>query len=377
MKSSTQHLVPLVDIAAQHAEIHGELLPIIEDILVRGSFIGGSEVELFERDYARYVGARHCIGTGNGTDALELALLALGVRAGQEVIVPANTFIATVEAIVRIGAKPVLADVDEDYLLLDPHSVERVVTAKTSAIIPVHLFGQVAPVEQLVPIAEQCGAVILEDAAQAQGAYRFGQPAGTLGHAAATSFYPGKNLGAAGDAGAVLTSDDSTARTVRLLGAHGSEVKYQHEVMGRNSRLDTVQAAVLMTKLRRLPVWNERRRRAADIYQQLLADTAGLRLPQSAPGNADVWHLFVVRLSARNGVAGRLAENGITTGVHYPTPIHRTRAWQKLGLPIGSFPVAERAAEQILSLPLYPHITPRQQEYVADCLRGSLAGEGL
>ncbi|MDV8149801.1 DegT/DnrJ/EryC1/StrS family aminotransferase [Arthrobacter sp. B10-11] len=372
MNLPAQLRIPLVDLVAQQAEIHEELAPQLEDIMQRAAFIGGKEVELFEQQYADFLGARHCIGVGNGTDALELALLGAGVQPGQEVIVPANTFIASVEAVVRAGAVPVLADVDEEHLLLDPESVRRCVTGRTAAILPVHLFGQVAPVERLAAIAEQCGAVIIEDAAQAQGASRFGRSAGTLGRIAATSFYPGKNLGAAGDAGAVITDDDGAARLVRLLGAHGSERKYEHEVMGCNSRLDTVQAAVLLTKLKRLREWNDQRSRAAARYQSLLAEVGGVRLPRSAPGNSDVWHLFVVRLEDRDAVAAHMQQWGVSTGVHYPVPVHRTEAWRKLGLESGSFPVAEAASRQILSLPIYPHITVRQQEHVVASLRSAL-----
>lgn len=374
MNFSAQLRVPLVDLVAQQAEIHEELAPQLQDILQRAAFIGGKEVELFEQQYADFLGARHCIGVGNGTDALELALLGAGVRPGLEVIVPANTFIASVEAVVRMGAVPVLADVDEEYLLLDPESVRRRVTGRTAAILPVHLFGQVAPVERLAAIAEQCGAVIVEDAAQAQGASRFGRSAGTLGRIAATSFYPGKNLGAAGDAGAVITDDDGAARLVRLLAAHGSERKYEHEVMGFNSRLDTIQAAVLLAKLKRLREWNEQRSRAAARYRTLLADVDGVRLPGSAPGNSDVWHLFVVRIEDRDRVAADMQRSGVSTGVHYPVPVHRTEAWRKLGFESGSFPVAEAASRQILSLPIFPHITVSQQQHVVESLRSAIGG---
>ncbi|MFC4397145.1 MULTISPECIES: DegT/DnrJ/EryC1/StrS family aminotransferase [Micrococcaceae] len=373
MTHPEQIRVPLVDIPAQQEEIREELEPQLMDIMARAAFVGGKEVELFEQQYADFLGARHCIGSANGTDALEMALSAAGVKPGQEVIVPANTFIATVEAVLRTGARPVLADVDEEYLLLDPESVRKSITDKTAAIIPVHLFGQVAPVERLEPIAEECGAVIIEDAAQAQGATRFNKAAGTLGHLAATSFYPGKNLGAAGDAGAVTTDDDAAARHVRLLGSHGSEHKYRHEIMGRNSRLDTVQAAVLSCKLRRLAGWNELRREAAMNYQQLLADIEELRLPTSAPGNSDVWHLFVIRLANRDRVADQLHGAGVSTAVHYPVPLHQTSAWKRLDLPPVHAPIAESAAQQILSIPLYPHISLQQQQHVTRALKSALA----
>jgi dTDP-4-amino-4,6-dideoxygalactose transaminase len=248
--------------------------------------------------------------------------------------------------------------------------VERALTPRTRAVVPVHLFGQVAPVERLRGL----GVPILEDAAQAQGARRHGRPAGSLGRVAATSFYPGKNLGAAGDAGAVMTDDADIADRVRLLGAHGSPSKYVHQVVGRNSRLDTIQAVVLRAKLQRLEKWNELRRQAAERYAELLGDVPGLRLPGSAPGNEDVWHLYAVRVDERDRVLAGLAEAGVGAGVHYPTPVHLSPAYAHLRLPRGSFPVAERAAGEILSLPMYPHLTADQQEYVAAQLRRILGG---
>lgn len=360
--------IPLVDLGAQQREIEEEVREGLDAIFARTAFIGGTAVAAFEQDYAQFLGTRHCIGVGNGTDALELALRASGVVAGGEVIFPANTFVATAEAIARIGAIPVPVDVDPEYLLIDPTAVEEAVTPNTQAIMPVHLFGQTAFVEALEPIASATGAVIVEDAAQSQGATRFGRAAGTLGRAAGTSFYPGKNLGAAGDAGAVLTGDDEVAARVRMLGDHGSAVKYTHEVIGMNSRLDAIQAVVLRTKLTRLAAWNERRREAARRYGELLAGIPGLTLPSSADGNVDVWHLYVIRLDDRDRVLRALNEAGIGAGMHYPTPIHLTGAFAHLGYGPGSFPVAEEAAGRILSLPLYPHITPAQQERVAHVL---------
>jgi dTDP-4-amino-4,6-dideoxygalactose transaminase len=364
--------VPLVDLGAQQEEISEEVELGLKEVFAQTSFIGGPPVGEFEEAYGRFLGVGHCVGVANGTDALELALRAAGVRPGGEVILPANTFIATAEAVSRIGAIPVLVDVDPDYLLIDADRVEEAVTARTQAIIPVHLFGQTAFVERLVPIAAACGAVIIEDAAQAQGASRHGLMAGTLGTAAGTSFYPGKNLGAAGDAGAVLTDDEGIAATVRMLGAHGSEQKYRHEAVGMNSRLDTVQAVVLNAKLRRLASWNERRRMAAARYSELIGDFGGVVLPRSAEGNADVWHLYVVRVPERDRVLSALSQAGIGAGVHYPVPVHLTRAYRHLGLQPGSFPVAEKASGQILSLPIYPHITEAQQDYVAAKLRLAL-----
>jgi dTDP-4-amino-4,6-dideoxygalactose transaminase len=360
--------VPLVDLAAQQAEVDAEVRAGLDEVFAATAFIGGPAVGRFEAAYAAASGVAHCVGVANGTDALELALRAVGVVAGGEVVLPANTFIATAEAVSRIGALPVLVDVDPQYLLMDPALLAGVVNDRTQAVVPVHLFGQVAPVEQVLPIAAEVGAVVVEDAAQSQGATRFGRAAGSLGAAAGTSFYPGKNLGAAGDAGAVTTDDADVARQVRLLSAHGSEQKYVHEVVGMNSRMDTVQAVVLEAKLRRLAGWNDRRRAAAARYSTLLADHGDIRVPVSAPGNLDVWHLYVVRVADRDRVLAALHAEGIGAGIHYPTPLHLTEAYAHLKLGRGSFPVSEQAAGEILSLPLFPHITPEQQEFVVDAL---------
>ena len=363
--------VPFVDLGAQQDEIADEVEIGLKEVFAQASFIGGPAVAEFEQAYARFLGAGHCVGVANGTDALELALRASGVRAGGEVILPANTFIATAEAVSRIGALPVPVDVDPEHLLIDPDRVAEAVTLRTQAIMPVHLFGQTAFVERLAPIAAACGAVIVEDAAQSQGASRHGRFAGTLGLAAGTSFYPGKNLGAAGDAGAVVTNDDGVAARVRMLGAHGSEQKYQHDAVGMNSRLDTIQAVVLNAKLRRLAMWNERRRKAAARYAELLADLPGVELPLTAPGNVDVWHLYVIRVAERDRVLAALNAAGIGAGIHYPVPVHLSGAYRGVGHGPGSFPVAERAARGILSLPMFPHISEVQQQYVADHLRAA------
>jgi dTDP-4-amino-4,6-dideoxygalactose transaminase len=288
------------------------------------------------------------------------------------VIVPANTFVATVGAVRRAGATPVLADVDDECLLLDPDLVRAAITPRTKAIVPVHLYGQVAPMEELSPFATGTGIAIIEDAAQAQGASRHGRPAGSFGVAAGTSFYPGKNLGAYGDAGAVLTVDPDVARRVRLMRDHGSERKYEHEVVGWNSRLDTLQAIVLHAKLRRLGRWNDARRAAAVRYDSLLAEVPRVRVPVTMSGNVHVWHLYVVRVPERDRVLAALQAGGIGASIHYPTPIHLTGAYGSLGYGPGSFPVAEAAAEEILTLPLYPHISPSQQEHIVAELKDAL-----
>ncbi|MGC5628588.1 DegT/DnrJ/EryC1/StrS family aminotransferase [Georgenia sp. Z1344] len=364
--------VPFLDLVAQQLEVDAEVREGLEQVLATAGFIGGPWIDRFERAYADAVGVGHCIGVGSGTDALELALRGVGVSPGGEVILPANTFIATAEAVSRIGAVPVLVDVDPDHLLIDPSAVEAAVTDRTQAIVPVHLFGQAAFVEQLAVVAEREGAVIVEDAAQSQGATRHGRPAGSLGAAAGTSFYPGKNLGAAGDAGAVLTDDADAAAHVRRLGNHGSATKYHHDVIGMNSRLDAVQAVVLSAKLRRLAAWNEARRAAAARYAELLGDVEGVRLPFAAEGNEHVWHLYPVRVADRDAVLDRLRVAGIGAGVHYPVPVHLTGAYADLGHAHGSFPVTETAAGTMISLPMFPHITPDQQERVAEVLRAAV-----
>ena len=364
--------VPLVDLRAQQTEVNDEVTAGLAEVFGSTSFIGGHQVADFERAYADFLGARHCLGASNGTDALELALRAAGLEAGDEVILPANTFIATAEAVCRIGAVPVLVDVDPEYLLIDPAAVADVVTERTRAIMPVHLYGQSAFIEALEPIAAAHDLAIIEDAAQSQGARRHGRAAGTIGLAAGTSFYPGKNLGAAGDAGAVITNDPALAERARILGAHGSAAKYEHDVVGFNARMDTVQAVVLNAKLKRLAGWNAQRSLAAERYAEMLHDLPGVVVPRSAPGNEDVWHLYVIRVPERDRVLKALNEAGIGAGIHYPYPLHLTKAFASLGRPAGSFPVSELAATRILSLPLYPHITAEIQEHVVNELAKAL-----
>ena len=360
--------VPFVDLVAQQAEVADQVLPQWQRLFAAAHFVGGEEVESFERDYAAFTGVGHCVGVANGTDALELALRAVGVERGGQVIVPVNTFIATAEAVSRIGAVPVFVDVDPDHLLIDPDAVAAAVTPRTQAIVPVHLFGQVAPVARLLPMAERLGIPVVEDNAQAQGASVAAGRTGSLGTIAATSFYPGKNLGAAGDAGAVTTDDVDLANTVRELGAHGSAVKYVHKRIGMNSRLDALQAVVLSAKLKRLEGWNALRRRAASRYGELLVGLDEVQAPTSQPGSTDVWHLYVVQVDERDRVLTELGAAGIGAGIHYPTPLHLTAAYECLGYRPGQFPVAEAAADRILSLPMFPHLTMEQQRRVVNSL---------
>ncbi len=368
--------IPLVDLAAQHAVIAPEVARGWQEVLGRTAFIGGPQVAAFEREFAAFTGVTDCVGVANGTDAIELALRAGGIGPDDEVILPANSFIATAEAVWRTGATPVLVDcADDDTYLMDMAAAAAAVTPRTRAFIPVHLYGQAAPVERLAELAASLGALIIEDAAQAQGATRHGRPAGSLGHAAATSFYPGKNLGAYGDAGAVLTSSPELAALIRLIREHGSPRKYVHEVVGVNSRLDTLQAVVLSAKLRRLPAWNEARRQAAARYDSMLAGLTEVTRPRVLAGNGHVWHLYVVRVPERDRVLADLRAAGIGAGIHYPTPIHRTRAFASLGSHSAEshdLPVAERTAPELLSLPIYAEITPAQQERVVEVLAKSL-----
>ncbi|WMX49085.1 DegT/DnrJ/EryC1/StrS family aminotransferase [Streptomyces roseicoloratus] len=337
--------------------------------------MGGEEVAAFEQEYAAFGGVAHCVGVANGTDALELALRASGVGAGDEVVLPANTFIATAGAVARTGARPVLADCDPGTLLLDPEAALAAVTGATRAVVPVHLYGQCADVAALAEALP--GTVrIVEDAAQSQGASRDGRTPGS-GGIAATSFYPGKNLGAYGDAGAVVTDDAEAAALVRAIANHGGVAKYRHDVPGFNSRLDGLQAVVLRSKLRRLAAGDEARRAAAARYDEQLAplaDAGRVVRPVTAGGNVHVWHLYVVRVPGadRDAVVGKLNASGIGAGVHYPTPVHLTPAYRHLGYERGDFPHAERAADEILSLPLFPQITHDQQRRVVDALVNAL-----
>ncbi len=368
--------IPLVDLKVQHDAVADEVADGWAKVLDRTAFILGEEVAEFEAEFASFSEVRHCVGVANGTDALELALRALDIGRDEEVIVPANTFIASALAVRRAGAVPILVDVDADHFLLDVEQVVDAVTVRTRAVMPVHLYGQVAPMEDLETALRSTGIEIVEDAAQAQGARRHNRVAGGFGSIAGTSFYPGKNLGAYGDAGAILTNDDELARRASNLRNYGSDVKYHHPEVGFNSRLDTLQAVVLRAKLRRLRDWNAARRGAARRYEELLGAIDGVIVPQPLAGNEHIWHLYVVRVQHRDRVLTRLHEAGIGAGVHYPVPLHLQGAFTDLGHGPGSFPVTEAAADAILSLPLYPEITPAQQERVVEELRAALADPG-
>jgi dTDP-4-amino-4,6-dideoxygalactose transaminase len=370
-------MIPLVDLKAAHAEVAEDIAIGFKRIIEATAFIGGEEVSAFEREYAEACGVAHCVAVANGTDAVELALRAVGVGYGDEVVVPANTYVATVEAVVRVGARPVLADIDPNTYLVDGAAMVAAVTSSTRAVVPVHLYGQLAPVEKLRSSLARADVSIVEDAAQCQGATRYGRSAGADG-IAATSFYPGKNLGAYGDAGAVTTFDSDIALLLRRLGNHGGLAKYDHDIVGFNSRLDPLQAVVLRAKLSRLAGWNAARRAAAARYNSLLEPLDVVR-PVTLDGNEHVWHLYVVRIPAdgtpdrRDRVFEKMTAAGIGVGLHYPRPVHLTKAFTALGAGVGTFPHAERAATEILSLPMHPHITRQQQEYVVQELAAALA----
>ncbi|MGO9845608.1 MAG: DegT/DnrJ/EryC1/StrS family aminotransferase [Methylocella sp.] len=364
--------IPLVDLQAAHREVAAEIQAGFDRVLASAAFIKGDEAESFEREYAAFTGVPHCVGVANGTDAIEFALRAAGVPAGAGVLLPANTFVATAEAVARAGAWPVLADVDPDYLLLDPAAVSAAAGPDLAAVVPVHLYGQMAPMASIMAAARRRSIPVIEDAAQAHGASQDGRPAGAFGLLAAVSFYPGKNLGAYGDAGAVLATSADLARSVRLLGDHGSAHKYEHVTLGFNSRLDALQAAVLRAKLPRLARWNAARQQAALRYTEMLADLDEVILPRVRPGNEHVWHLYVIRVPRRDHVLRCLQAEGVQAAIHYPVPVHRQPAFRNLGYGPGDFPVAEAAAGQILSLPLYPQITAEQQARVATALRRAL-----
>ncbi len=359
--------IPLVDLRQQYQSLHSEMNAAIAKVLERGDFILGREVEQFEIAFAAFIGTRHAVGVGSGTDALFLSLHALGIGPGDRVLLPANTFIATALAVSDAGAEPVLCDVDPTSFTMDAESARRALTPNVKALIPVHLYGQSANMEELMDFARRKGLLAIEDAAQAHGAENRLGRVGTLGAAAAFSFYPGKNLGAYGDGGAICTNDDRLAEQLRLLRNWGSTVKYVHRVQGYNSRLDTLQAAVLLVKLHHLAEWNRQRRTIADWYRNELRELGDeLIVPSEAPWSRQhVYHLFVVALKRANRdvVLQHLQSVGIGAGIHYPVPIHLQEAYPHLG-GVGCFPIAERLARQILSLPIFPELTQEQVRFV-------------
>jgi dTDP-3-amino-3,4,6-trideoxy-alpha-D-glucose transaminase len=361
--------VPFLDLQLSHAPLKDGLLDEISNLIDSNAFINGPQVAEFEEAFAAYCKTSICVGVASGLDALRLALIAGGIEPGDEVIVPANTFVATLEAVTQAGGRPVVVDASERDYNLDVDAVVAAITPRTRFLMPVHLYGQMADMRALREVASDHGLQIVEDACQAHGATRDGLRAGAVGLAAAFSFYPGKNLGAFGDAGALVTDSQDVADSVRALREHGQRAKYQHDVEGYTARLDTIQALVLLRKLPLLDGWNEQRRDVARFYDEALEGVGDLRLHPVAADSQPVWHLYEVRTAVPERLADFLRERGIATGRHYPEPVHLTRAYAQLGYGRGDFPVAEALAAELVSLPIFPGMTEGQLEAVAGGIR--------
>ena len=385
--------VPFVDLVTLHRDLEVELLEVCKKAIDSAGFIGGPEVEGFEREFALYCDTKHCVGVGSGTDALRFALMASGIQAGDIVLTVPNTFIATTEAISQAGARPDFIDIDSRTFTMDPEKlrqyldtrctfdpvtgryIHKTLARPVTGVIPVHLYGQTADMDPILEIAARHKLVVIEDACQAHGAEYFSQrekrwlKAGSIGHAAAFSFYPGKNLGACGEGGAVTTNDAELARKVATLRDHGQAKKYYHDVEGYNGRLDSIQAGILRVKLRHLPKWNEQRRESARVYDELLSPMKGsVAAPYQSSSSRSVYHLYVVRTPFRDELQRHLNESGIGTGIHYPIPVHLQRAYVPMGWKKGDFPQSEQAADQILSLPMFAGLKSQDQRQVIEAI---------
>jgi len=363
--------VPFVDLKTQYNTIRGEIDAVIGEVISKTAFIGGHFSREFEGAFSDYLGTTHCVGVGNGTDALYISLRALGVGQGDEVITVANSFVATSEAITMAGAKVVFVDCDPETYNIDLAKIEDVITSRSKAIVPVHLYGRPVDMPALMEIAEKHGLLVVEDAAQAHGAEVEGRRVGTWGNAACFSFYPGKNLGAYGDAGAIVTKDEDLAVKARMIANHGRIKKYDHDFEGVNSRLDGLQAAILSVKLKHLEEWTEKRRDAAAVYTELLRESPVIT-PIETQDSRHVYHLYVVRVPNRDEVRIKLREQGIAAGVHYPIPLPNLRAYKYLGHKREDFPVATRYSKEILSLPMYPELDEQDLVYVCEQLQKAI-----
>ncbi len=364
--------VPFLDLEAHHLPMREEIGAAIQEVIESNAFAGGPYVARFEEEFAAYCESEHAIGVGSGTEALWLSLLALGIGPGDEVITVPSTFMATAEAITYCGAKPVFVDVDERTCTMAPSALRGAITPRTRALIPVHLFGQPADMDPILEVAREHGLFVVEDACQAHGAKYKGRKAGSLGDAGCFSFYPGKNLGAFGDAGAVVTNNRELREKLRTLRDHGQMQKYHHTMIGWNSRMDGIQAAVLRVKLRSLDAANARRRAHATHYNRLFQEMENVRVPLEARYAQHVYHVYAIRVSDRNELMDSLAAKGIGVGIHYPVPIHLQEAYRGLGYSRGAFPVAERCAEELISLPMFPELTSAQVERVVEAVKESL-----
>lgn len=386
--------IPFLDLVTPHQELKDELSEVFLTALSTAGFIGGPMVDQFERQFAEFCEAQYCVGVSSGTDALRFAMIAAGVQAGDIVITVPNTFIATTEAISQAGARPDFVDIDERTYNMDPEKLREYLEVEcyvegsrlrhrktgmpVTAVVPVHLYGQMADMDPILDLAERYDLIVIEDACQAHGAEYFSKrhdcwkKAGSMGDAAAFSFYPGKNLGACGEGGAATTNDSEIARRMRMLRDHGQTKKYYHDVEGYNGRLDAIQAGILQAKLRNLATWNEQRRESAKRYAELLSVSSGIGLPYEPSWTKPVYHLYVVRVTDRTQFQKDLAAANIGTGIHYPVPLHLQKAYASLGYPEGSFPITERVAEEIVSLPMFPQLTPVQQTRISDAVAESL-----
>lgn len=358
----------MVDVVGQYKKIRSEIDEAIHRVLDSGQFILGKEVAEFERSAASYLSVKHAIGCASGTDALQVALMALGIGPGDDVVTTPFTFVATTETIALLGARPVYADIDERTFNIDPARLERAITPKTRAIIPVHLYGQAADMDPIMAVADKHGIPVIEDTAQAMGAEYKGKKVGGRGILGAISFFPSKNLGAFGDAGMVVTNDDAMAERVRMIIVHGSRVRYHHDILGVNSRLDTIQAAILNVKLKYLDQWCEARRAAAKRYDTLL-DGSGITVPYEAPYAKHVFHQYTIRLQGRDAVAQGLHKAGIPHAIYYPIPLHLQAAFRQPGVGPGAFPVTERMCGEVLSLPMHTELTAEQQSTIIETVR--------
>ena len=382
--------IPPVDLARQYKSLENEINAAVLDVLASGRYIGGSLVESFEQQFAQYTGVSHSVACNSGTDALYLALRALDIGPGDEVITTPFTFIATAEVISVVGATPVFVDIDPQTFNIDPNLIETAITSKTKAILPVHLFGQPADMTRLMEIAQSHGLAIIEDCAQATGAAWHGRKIGSIGHIGCFSFFPTKNLGACGDGGIVTTNDEALAAKIRMLREHGSSKRYYHEATGINSRLDTLQAAILQVKLRYLDTWNAQRNQVAARYDQLLEPISGIILPKAPLGGESVWNQYTIRITDkdkevqadfaaptyRDFVRSQMQERGVTSMIYYPLPLHLQPVYAVLGYQQGQLSVTEEACREVLSLPMFPELSPTQQEQVVYALKDSLAVRG-
>ncbi|HEY7531794.1 MAG TPA: DegT/DnrJ/EryC1/StrS family aminotransferase [Nitrospiraceae bacterium] len=364
--------VPFLDLKAQYETIRGEVSNALQQVLDKTAFAGGPFVAQFEKDFAGFCKTKFAIGVGSGTDALWLCLLGLGIGEGDEVITVPNTFIATAEAISYCGATPVFVDVQENSFNMDPGLIRAAITKRTKAIIPVHLFGQMADMDPIMEIARKHGLKVIEDSCQAHGAEYKGKVAGSVGDAGCFSFYPGKNLGAYGEAGAVVTDNEELDKNIRMLRDHGQAKKYYHGMIGWNARMDGFQGAILSVKLKHLPAWNEARRRNAKLYSGLLGGVPGVIVPSESENAKHVFHIYSIRVKNRDGLIAKLAEKDIHCGIHYPIPLHLQDAYKSLGKGKGSFPVTEKVTSEIVSLPMFPELTSDQIGRVVDEIKLSL-----